>query len=155
MQPSNMLLFYKDHLHPTSPRSKLTRIFEHTLCTGGKASYTVEHINTIFETGNNVDSLHGRMVAMMLYLQNGYHSRIYEGPAGEYEHAAEAYPKMYLDLVSGLSDAALAVIENVHAGVFFPGKTGSSFCKQLIQDRNNLRPVPQFPIPPNHDSAVA
>ncbi len=145
MMPANTLSIFKNERPPASFAQHEDigedRIFHQTLCTGGAKSYKVAHLNKLYENGENIDNLFERTLSMMRYLQQGYHSGEYDGPAGQYEAASTEYPYKYELLAQGLSDAALDVIEDMNSGPFISVHEegmGANFCATLIEDRNAL-----------------
>lgn len=132
------------------------KIFFNPVCTGNAYSYDVDKINTFFETGHSEDHLLERMITMMDYLQEGYHSGEYPGNAGKYPHAAEEYPEKYLALVRGLSERALDAIESNDLSSFTtqePADLGAGFVQQLREDRAALLGIEQLwdPEDQGHD----
>lgn len=118
------------------------RILFHRDCTGRSFSYDVKKINQFFKEGTNPDHMLERMVSIMHYLQQGFHTEQYESKAGEYEHANEEYPKRYLALVNGLDDDALNAIRHTQISNWtsqLPDDLGKQFYEQLIRDKNTLK----------------
>lgn len=114
------------------------KIFFNPVCTGNAYSYDVDKINAFFEADHAEDHLLERMISMMDYLQEGYHTGEYPGKAGKYPHAAEEYPEKYIRLVEGLSDDALNAIANNDMSEFtaqLPADLGAQFANQLREDR--------------------
>lgn len=102
---------------------------------------SVRGINKAFEQNIDEVGLLKRMVWMMDYLQEGYHTGDYPGPAGEYDHARTEYPQKYKALVIGLSDKT---IETIRTGDFsdpsgqIPSDVGTRFIERLLVDREAL-----------------
>lgn len=151
MMPTNMLYIFKNENPPASFAQHENigedRIFFHTLCTGGGKSYRVEHLNSLFENGENIDHLFERVVSMMQYLQEGYHSGEYYGPPGEYHAASTEYPLKYELLVDNLSEVALDVIKGINSGSAIEADEegiGTDFCKTLIEDRTSILTSPDL-----------
>ena len=118
------------------------RIFFHKPACLGERSYTVHHINRIFEEGINSAGLHLLLAWMMEYLQDGFHKSAYPGPAGEYLHAHEEYPAKYIALVEGLSDHTIAIISAMDTSSTsgeIDKDMGKRFCDLLLRDRAKLQ----------------
>ena len=117
------------------------RIFFHKPACLGERSYTVHHINRIFEEGINSAGLHLLLAWMMEYLQDGFHKGVYPGRAGEYLHAHEEYPAKYLALVEGLSDRAIAIISQMDTSSTsgeIDKDMGKRFCDMILLDRTRI-----------------
>lgn len=137
----NILRIFKERAAPLVNFAGQGKIFHNTTCDGNAYSYDVEKINSFFETNHNTDHLLQRMVIMMEYLQQGYHTNEYPGPAGKYKHAITEYPEKYMLLVRGLSDKALQQIRSIDMSKYTnqePKNLGTIFYNKLILDRMKL-----------------
>ncbi len=137
----NIVKIFKEKVIHLAPYAGKGKIFEHLLCTGERKSYDTARINRFFAEGDNPENLFARLIIMMEYLQAGYHSHQYSGPAGEYEHTQTEYPEKYRLLVHGLSDEAIAVVRTVNVALFTisePSDLAQRFCDQLLKDRITL-----------------
>lgn len=134
----NMVKIFKEATPYLAPYAGKGKIFEHLLCTGARKSYGVRNLNHIFENQIDTDKLLARLIIMMEYLQDGYHSGQYAGPAGKYKYALTEYPEKYKLLVEGLSEQSLNVIRSVDVSTFCsaePRNLGQLFCDSLKENR--------------------
>ena len=145
-----MLYVFKEQDPRMSDYAGREKVFYHTVCTGNEYSYDVDKINSLFEERDDIDSLLARMVIMMEYLQDGYHSGEYPGPAGLYIHAHDEYPEKYLLLVEGLSERALEVMDEINVSKFSmsePSDLAQQYVHRLREDREML--TQQFKFRPD------
>ncbi len=138
----NSLHIFKDHDPRMADYAGSGKVVYNSVCNGNNYSYSAEQIGAMFEGDGRVpDHVLPRLVIMMHYLQEGYHSGHYNGTAGEYEYARQEYPERYLSLVRGLTDAALEEIRNTRMSSFtsqVQDNLGKVFVEQLLQDRSRL-----------------
>jgi hypothetical protein len=144
---SNMLSIFKDDDSRMAEHAGKDRVFFHSQCTGQYSSYGPDKVSTFFVEDINPDHLLERMVSLMHYLQEGYHTGEYPGPAGEYDGAEKEYPLRYLSLVSGLSDEALEIIKDTKMSGWttqLPDDLGEIFYEQMQEDKRELNVSPDL-----------
>ena len=85
----NILNIFKENATNLQKHAGKNKIFHHITCDGNAYSYDVAKINALFEEDQNPEYLLQRLVSMMEYLQTGYHTGEFLGPAGKYKYAQE------------------------------------------------------------------